>query len=551
MRRKLIFFLILIFIILGAGGYFYSRSHIYSKDIIKMEILGPSEINVFDEINYVVGIKNNGNFRLDDLKLIFHYPKGTIVDSGSEIREMRLGSLYPGEEKNISFKGRIVGKEGEIKIAKATLIFRPKDLKSFYESNTTFSAKIEKSPLGFDLDLPLKTEPGKAVQFDINYFSNIDYSIPDLGFQLDYPDGFEFKSSNPSTLDPSQFDVGLLNKGEGGRISINGEISGDVGESKIFKVIMGVWNNGSFIPIKEISRGVKLVNPSLYVVQEINNNPQYVASPGDLLHYVITVRNIGDDSQTDLFLVVKLEGKPFDFNTIKSVQGDFEPGDNSLIFDWRKIPDFRYLEPQKEIKLEFWINLKDDWGFTQQDVNSTIKTEVYIGQLKEEFETKVNSKLVVVQKGYYQDEVFGNSGPVPPKVGKSTTYTITWQVKNYYNKVKDVKVKSILPQNVELTGKIFPENESSKFAFDPRSREIIWSVGDLDPGILEKGPNISFQVKLTPTEDQKGKTPNLIEDTQISGEDEFTGQEISNSISDINTTLPDDSTVSEDQGIVQ
>ena len=535
---------------MGAFGYFYSKEHIYSKDILKLEILGPQEANTFDEVNYIVKFKNNGNFRLEDLKLIFQYPENTFLE-GSEIKEMKLDDLYPGQEKTISFKGRLVGKEGEIKIAKAKLIFRPKELKSFYESDTTFTTTIKKFPLSFDLDIPPKAESGKDIQLTINYFSNLDFPVSSLGIMVAYPDGFDFKKSEPSSLDKEQFEIGTLNKGEGGRIKIQGKLSGNIKEEKVFKVTLGVWENGNFVPVKEIAKAVEITTPSLYISQEINGNPQYIASPGDLLHYIIGVRNIGEEPQTDLFVVVKLEGKAFDLSTLKSVEGDFKPGDNSLIFDWRKVSDLQYIEPQQEVKLEFWVKLKDDWGYLPEDKNSTITTKIYISQIREEFETKVNSRLLVIQKGYFQDEIFGNSGPIPPRVREGTTYTITWQVKNYYNKVKDVKVKSNLPKNVELTGKIFPENETSEFTYDPQSREIVWSIGDLDPGTLENGPNISFQVKLTPSEDQRGKTPNIIEEAKILGEDEFTGEEIEDTSPSINTTLSDDETVSDKEGVVQ
>ncbi|MFH1222839.1 MAG: hypothetical protein V1647_00675, partial [Pseudomonadota bacterium] len=62
--------------------------------------------------------------------------------------------------------------------------------------------------------------------------------------------------------------------------------------------------------------------------------------------------------------------------------------------------------------------------------NPYLSDKVFISQIEQEFVTKVSSKMELVQKGYYQDEVFGNSGPVPPRVGEPTTYTIMWYVKN-------------------------------------------------------------------------------------------------------------------------
>jgi len=124
-----------------------------------------------------------------------------------------------------------------------------------------------------------------------------------------------------------------------------------------------------------------------------------------------------------------------------------------------------------------------------------------VSQIKEEFETKVSSKLEISQQVSQQGDI----------------YTIAWQAKNCLNDVKNVKVKAILPSGVNLFGDIFPEEESSSFAFDSGSREIVWMVGDMEAGtgIFNEGPSISFQVSLT-----SGQT--IINEAVITGEDQWT-----------------------------
>jgi len=185
-----------------------------------------------------------------------------------------------------------------------------------------------------------------------------------------------------------------------------------------------------------------------------------------------------------------------------------------------------------------------------------LQNKVFIGQLKEEFLTKISSKLEIVQKGYFEDEIFGNSGPGPggtPKVGGTTTYTILWQVKNYYSDIKNAKVKATLPPQVSLTGKIFPEEMASKFSFDSQSKEIVWSLGDMERGMGISKPSLTlaFQISFLPEESQKGKTPEIIGQAKISGEDSWTESEIEAIFSAITTALPDDPTMTPEKGIVQ
>lgn len=554
--RKFSFFVIILAILIGITGFYYYQRNIYSKEILKLEILGPEEAELLEEIEYLVKYKNNGNIRLEEPRLIFEYPKYSLIEEGKPLiqelgSEELGGAIYPGEEKTFHFKARLFGKEGETRIAKVWLSYRPKNLKAYYTSETTFTTLIKKVPLTFEFDLPSKAESGKELRFNLNYFSNVDYPLSNLRIKIEYPSDFEFIESTPKSLEKTEWEIALLNKAKGGRIEILGKLRGEVGEQKIFNARLGSWLEGEFILLKETNRAIEIVRPSLYIFQEINNNPEYVAKPGEQLHYEIFFKNIEENPLTNLFLIVRLEGKAFDFQTIKSDLGNFEPGDNSIIFDWRKNPKLQFLDSQEEGKVEFWIELKKEWGFTLQDKNPVIKNNIYLGQARKEFVTKISSELKIVQKGYFQDEIFGNSGPLPPKVDETTTYTIIWQVKNYYNDVKNAKVKATLSREVQLTGKIFPED--SKLMFDTFSREIIWDIGEIEAGkgILNPVQTLAFQIAFTPDSFQKGQTVQLIGQAKIVAEDSWTGESLEALSPPINTTLPDDETVTEEMGVIQ
>jgi len=544
--------------VMGASGIFglwnWQRNS-YSKDILKLEVLGPTEIILGQEIEYAIKYKNNGNFRLDDPELILDPPAHSLAD-GKALERKTLGkselgeAIYPGEEKTVSLKLRLLGKEGEKGTLEVSLSYRPKDLKARYESSTTFTTIIKQVPLTLEFDMPTKNESGEDFVTRINYFSNVGYPLLGLRIQVEYPPDFEFVSSVPKSLEKTEWEIPVLNQSQGGRIEISGKIQGEVGQAKLFKAKLGVWQGGEFILLKEAEKGVELIKPSLYIRQEINNNPEYLASPGDWLHYEIYFKNIGEDDLNNLFLISKLDGEAFDFSTIKSDLGNYQAGDNSIVFDWRRFPKLQYLPPMEEGKVDFWVKLKDDLGNVN---NPTLTNKIFLSQVRQEFTTKISSKLDGMQRGYFQDEVFGNSGPMPPQAGQTTTYTVIWQVKNYYSDVKNVKMMAVLPAQVILTGRMFPEEGASKFSFDSQSREIVWQVGDLKrgEGVFSPSPNITFQVSLTPESYQRGRTAEIVGEAQISGEDGWTENTINTKTSSITTALPDDKSVSREMGIVQ
>ena len=551
MKNKLAIFLIFLTAALGAAGFWYYQRNIYSKDILKLEIFGPETAELMEEIEYIVKYKNNGNVRLEEARLIFEYPEHSIVLENELRKEKPLDDIYPGEEKTLNFKARLFGKKDESKIAKAWLSYRPKNLNARYESETSLTTIIKKVPITFELDLPSKIESGKEIRFRLNYFSNVNYPLSNLRIRIEYPSGFEFLESKPKTLEETEWEIGLLNPAVGGRIEVLGKIQGEVGESKIFWAELSQWQKGELVLLKTVSWGVEIIKPLLYIFQEINGNPKYIATPGDLLDYRIFFKNIGERVLENLFLMVKLESETLDFDTLKVEPDRFERIENKIIWNYTMLSDLRRLPPMAEGKVEFWIKVKDD--FSPDFKNPEIKTVISLDGFKEEFNTKINSKLEILQKGYFEDGVFGNSGPIPPRVGETTTYSIIWQAKNHYNDVKNVKVKATLPLEVKLTGKIFPEEQSSKFAFDSESREIVWEIGDLESatGVSDGGPNVAFQVSLTPTASQRGQIATLINTAKISGEDQWTEATLETTAEAIGTTLPDDETISEEQGIIR
>ena len=117
--------------------------------------------------------------------------------------------------------------------------------------------------------------------------------------------------------------------------------------------------------------------------------------------------------------------------------------------------------------------------------------------------------------------------------------------------LRRARVKAVLPSEVNLTGQILPEDQAEKFSFDSKSREIVWNIGDLEPITGDGKSEISFQVGFTPGIQQKGQTPDIVKEISVSGEDDWTEELVKGTDTAINTTLPDDESVSEQQGVVK
>lgn len=548
MKKFLIFFTLFLFIGIGILGFWYWQRNIYSKEALKIEILAPETAQAGEEIEYLVKLKNNGKIRLENPQLIFQAPEHSILKDYPTNRIIKeIEDIYPGEERTYSFLARLFGPENQTMKAEALVIYQPKNLKASYESKTTFTSKIEFVPLTFEFDLPPKVEKEEEITLFLNYFSNLDYFLESLRVKIQYPPGFIFQDSSPQALDQTEWPLPSLTQASGGRIEIKGKIEGKEGEEKIFRAQLGMIKDGQFLLLKETQQSLKIVEPSIYLSFLINNSQNYIAEAGDLLHYEIFFKNIGKKPIQKKFLLASLEGEFFDLFTLKSKKGEWGKGDNTILWDWKNISDLRFLDVGQEGKVEFWVKLKKEPPFKIK--NPKLKVKINLAGLEKIFETKINSKIEFYQKVYFHQEFFQNQGPLPPQVGEKTEYVVVWQIKNSWNDLGKVKVKARLPKNVHLSGEIFPSE--AKFTYDSQSKEVIWNIDEIPAWPAEEFLTLAFQIELLPDSSQQGETPLLIEEGEIFAQDLFTGEILKEKAEEINTTLPDDETISPQQGIVE
>ncbi len=545
MNKTFIFIIAsIVVIVAGILGFWWYRDTLFSKEILNLQLLGPDTAKSGDEITYTVKYQNNGNFALENPKLIVQLPDNSLTEDSKTRLTQDLKDIYPGAQNLVQIKTRLLGKEGDLKTARAWLSYTPHNLSARYESDTSLATTISSSGLTLTYDLPSKIEKGKEITYSLNYFSNIDYPLENMSVKIDGVSGFNVESAAPVSLDNAEWKLPTLQKAQGGRISIKGLVTADPGTNLHFSARLGMWQDGNFIALQEASQDVQVINPLLFISQQINGSSNYIASPGELLHYQIFLRNIGTSSVDNLFVISKIDSPAFDLSSLVSSQGSARPNDNLIIFDSKQVPELSHLDPNQETSISFDIKLKDSWTpVDAQKNNVLLKNEVKVSDITQEFDTKVNSKLELAQKGYFAASAgFVNSGPIPPQVNQATTYTITWQAKNYFNDVKNGKVRASLPDGVALTANILPQNQISKFSLDSATREIVWSMGDMPAGtgIANAPPSISFQVSLLPSAAMQGKVAELIGQATILGEDQATGKTISSSAPAVDTSLPDD-----------
>jgi len=525
MKKRTILFL-LILIATGVFAYLSWQNMSFSKEVLRIEILAPEKTNVGEEIEYIVKVKNNGNIRLESPELIFEYPESSVISNGGKIKTMSSielgGDIYPGEERVFKFSAVLLGKERDVRIAKASISFQPKDLKTRSEVSTTFTTILGETPINISIEAPTRVGTGKAISLRVNYSSSVDYPLTDLTCYVTYPSGFDFLYSQPRAIDNTQFDIALLGGASSGKIDISGILNGEASEQKVFRAKIGIWQNGNFVLLKEVIKGVEISSPSIYLTQRVNGNSDYAVSPGEKLHYEIIFQNIGDQSLKDLALITRLENKYIDMDSIEVEGAKIEDG--SIIWEAKDFSDLSNLDIGQIGKVEFWVDALEEIKIDGlENKNPTIKNTVTIGETRQDFLTRIESSVGIAQKFYTDNKYFENSGPYPLETGQRTYLTIEWSATSTLNDVDNARVVTALPESITFEDKTYVK-EGSEIIYDEETSEVICNIGSIPAGSgTVKEPKVcAFQVSIQP--ELADEVIILLGAAQLSGTDQWTGK---------------------------
>jgi uncharacterized repeat protein (TIGR01451 family) len=433
------------------------------KPKIKIQILGPEKAKAGEWVTYKVIVKNIGNINLVNPEIFFEWPKDSIPEK-TKTENIKLGEfLLKKEEKIIELKGKLFGKEGEKKEVKTFLTFSRKDRKGVFISDIyTFSTILNEIPIDLSLNVPKKIpifpDKDSSFSFSLKYISFLDAPIKNLKVKIVPPLNFSLQESLPPQDENKEWKIEELNNGQGGEIELIGffpQRSTAIGEELEFKAQLFVLIGENEIFLKEISAKSNAFEPIISFSQKINGKENYIANPGEKLHYRISFKNLKNEPLTKLKITVTLLGPFFDLQTIDAPLGEFTPGDNSISWTDEKVKSLRYLLPGEEGEIQFWVKVKSDYKPKNlTETNAVLKNRISFADFEIEYRTKLQTKVIVYQEGYYNDKYgfFKNSGPHPPKVNETTSYTIVWKYENYYNLIENAKIVAIFPPETKVVG---------------------------------------------------------------------------------------------------
>lgn len=544
-------------------AYFWNNgSNFVSNRNIEISFEGPSAVRGGVLANWQIFITNKNNAPLQVADLILDYPPETEIlrgKSGAVRERYFLGEIKPGETVSKDIEVILFGAEGSRQDVVATVEYRISGSNAIFAKTITKKINLLESPVEVKVEIPEEINAKEEFSFEIKYISNADTFLEDLYLKIEYPTGFQFIESTVDRYrnEKNLWKIGTLEPAKERIIKIKGIIDGNDLDEKVFRAEVGILNeDGSFRVYGEKIDTVVLKKSFLDLAIFINGKDQdtNIALAGDILRVNLAWKNNLPVKIENGSIEVKLRGIALDEQSISVTKGFYRAADKTLVWNAGSLPEFRFVEPGGEGQVRFNFSVLQtipqerlsDKNFTIS-INGKILGEKTIGGLsdvditsKSAKEIKILSDLQFAPQALYYTGLFQNSGPLPPQVGKETTYTVVWALSNSFNDVTETTVSAFLPSYIRFLGVTNPID--APLSYNVNNGEIIWNVGSIaaGTGALNAVQEISFQVGLIPSLSQVYSAPILVSDTVVEGVDTFTGVNIREVKGTLTTRLDSD-----------
>ncbi len=522
----------------------------------------PDEISLGIPFTIKVGVSNATGRVLEDARAALLLPEGMAFlgsGTGKTVETKNLGRIGEGSVIQEDFEVIATSGENTVKKPSVRVSYLPQGVKSQFEKTKEFELAVGASGLNLEITIPESVAAGEDVVINVFYKNISGIDLKDLRLKIDYPAGFEFEKSDlEPDLSTNVWDLGDLRKGSENKFKITGNLIGPEKSKHDFKARVEAGFLGETYQIAEKTAAVGIVASPLSLEVLLNDSPESrTVVPGEELSYTISYVNEGKQAYRNVVIRAQLKGEMFDFASVQS-EGRINSLGSPIVWDVSTNPDLAVVSPDSSGAVEFRIRVLSAYPIKRlSDKNFVLKVDARAESSKTvavaQSESKVRGNIGIDAQAFFRDAASGilNQGPMPPKVGTPTNYTIHWILKNYSSDVSDVNVRATLPSGVRFTNTT-KTNGSAGVVYDEGTRVVSWHFDRLPAtkGVIDKPMEATFQIEATPGSDLVNNYMPLIGETTVTAKDDFTGSVLSGGDIAMTTALPDDATVGGGGGIV-
>ncbi len=536
----------------------------FARTDVAVEVLGPDKLTTGEPTVITLRVMNRSSVTLEEGTVTLNFPPGAIFPGehdaslGPFRERIPVDAVPPGGEFRREVRVQFLGQTGDVMSISALYLYRPETIRSKLTRQAEYSAPIVKVPVAITIDVPEKISAGQEFVISVGVDAETSSPLPDMSLGIDFPAGFELETSEPAPPMgmANVWPIGNIESGTSTKITLRGLVRGDPEEARPFRIRLGRYDAGakSWLLLTETTQGPRIASPFLLAQTMLDGDRRGAIVPGARIEGSVFYRNNLPQRIENLSVSVSFPESFVELGTVDIEDGFYDVTRRVLTWDPASAPELRDLDPGEEGTLTFSLALKADLplrAFSDRNFRFPVTTIIDTGTPPPDFrgvslayqdriEFQIASRLTLRARSAYYDSPAVNTGPLPPKVRKTTTYTIFLQLGSGSNDIRDVAVRGALAGGVEFKGTLGTDVGSAEF--NPATREVLWRITQLPAATGTLRPHVSaiIQVALTPAENQADNTVPLFTSISALGRDVFTGAELSVTADDVSIELRTD-----------
>lgn len=547
-----------------AGFFYFNQAKKFTNDHVQLQFPAINGATSGGALTVTVEYQNLEPVDLTNVELTVEYPEGFAYQQSQPStnkdfhNSFALGTIRSGQGGKVVITGTIVGAVGDVNQFAATLTYRPATFNSDFQQRALTEVKITSSILSLKLAGPTQLAPGAVGNWAITYTNTSDHDLASAQIAVTYPDGLTVTSTNPTAQERNSiWKVPAIKKGAEGKILITGTVNGNLGDTLNLKVSAGILSANNTVETQdEQSLLLVLIKTGVTTTVAVNGStdPQ-VVEPGETLNYSVRVTNASDIEVTDATVTTQLEGGALNFETLTA---DNQATIAGGVLTWGKaqLAALANLQPSQSVTLTFSVQVASIIAVkTDQDEDQHVTATISVsspdlttntnsgGATTTVVVTKIATIMKLTAEARYDDEqgVAVGSGPVPPTVGKTTSYRIIWTVTNTTSDAGTFVATARLPNSVLWTGQNLAR-DAGELTFDSDTRTVRWTLNVVPAGTGSRLPDLTahFDVSVTPTAEQVGTVPVLVETSTAVATDSYSKKSLTSSSATLSTDVPTD-----------
>ncbi len=560
----IVFFSILaVFAAAALAGFFVFQSKTkFTGEHIRLEITGPESVSSGDTFTLTVAYENNETVALKNPELTLSFPEGFTLEQAVPAPSDEFKNTWPlsdigvGQKGTIIVRGRIVGEDSGTKTVTGKLNFEPANFSSPFDTRASYTVRIQESALKMALNFPPRAAANTEISGTITLQNESEEELKDVRLEVFFPADFSLTEAKPKASEGSRWDFDSVVKGKPHEIAIRGILHGTSGDLKELRAKASIRSEkNEFVVQTDTNVLITVVDPRLETSLTVNNrSANFSLDWGETLDVVLNIKNAGEQTIRDATATLTLDSAILDWGKVK--WGN--PGKrqkNKITWTKTEAPDLTEIAPDANASITFSVPILDTppKNVSANDLMIKLSGEVVSSNVTDldgstvkaitpAFEVRLNTQVQLKPEARYLDDEYQpvGSGPVPPQVGKTTTYQISWYISNASNEVTDVKAQTTLPVGAFWVGQ--EQMTSGSISFDPTTRQVSWTINRVPArsGLDLPGLSATFLVSVTPTAGDLGKSLNLIDQTTLEAVDSFTKEVIEKRFDVLTTDIPTD-----------